>query len=537
VAVRWQACTDRYCLPPASETLAVPLAVQAGRAIAATAMSLAAASPAARAPALAPTQPAAPGSAASVPAPRPTAAPAVEGARPVSIRSTDRAAQLRFLALAAGMGLLALLTPCILPLVPITVSFLSRDGDAPRARGRWVRPASYATGIVLTFTVLGALVSALLGAGGMVRLAASPVVNVSIALLFVAFGANLLGLWALRLPAGLATRLLRVGATGEGGALSVATAFLMGVAFAVTSFTCTAPFVGSLLVLAAQGERSWPLAGLAVYALAFALPFVILAGVPRLFRWLPRSGPWMVTLEGVLGIVEIAMAVKFLSNADLVLGWGVLRREVVIALWIAALALVALVLAGIVPLPGAGRPARRAPGRVLAAVPGVGALWLATGLRGARLGEIEAYLPPLDAGMHAASTSMLGAEPSVRDDELPWRRDDYEGALAQATREGRPLLVDFTGYTCTNCRWMEANMFPRPAVRAQLERFVRVRLYTDGLGEPYARQQAMQQARFGTVALPYYAVLAPDGTPRATFLGMTRDTREFVGFLTRWSSR
>ena len=147
-------------------------------------------------------------------------------------------------------------------------------------------------------------------------------------------------------------------------------------------------------------------------------------------------------------------------------------------------------------------------------------MWLGTGLAGHRLGELEAFLPPGELG---------GGE----DGELPWIVNDYEGALAQATDGNQPILVDFTGYTCTNCRWMEANMFTQPEVSRELARYVRVRLYTDGRGEVYRRFQNLQRDTFGTVALPYYAILSPSGTPQVAFGGLTRDTQHFVSFLQR----
>jgi thiol:disulfide interchange protein len=195
--------------------------------------------------------------------------------------------------------------------------------------------------------------------------------------------------------------------------------------------------------------------------------------------------------------------------------WGVFTRAAVIACWIlAAVVLALLYLRGV----------RRSPvPRLVAAGSAVMlALWLGTGLRGYRLGELEAFLPP-------AAEDVLLARAGTG--ELPWRVNDYEGTLAAGRASGRPVIIDFTGYTCTNCRWMEANMFPRGEVRELLGRYERVRLYTDGRGEPYQRQQRLQEELYGTVALPYYAVLAPDGRTVATFLGMTRDSRDFVQFL------
>jgi thiol:disulfide interchange protein len=282
----------------------------------------------------------------------------------------------------------------------------------------------------------------------------------------------------------------------------------------VTSFTCTAPFVGSLLVLSTRGDPGWPLAGLGTYAVAFAGPFVLLALSPGALHRLPRSGAWMQTLLRAIGIVVLAAALKFVSNASMVAGWGLLPRDLFIALWLlAALALAWVFLAGL-RSPGA----RRAPRLMAAGVALVLAGWLTAGLAGRPLGELEAYVPPPAMG-HGDGAA------------LAWWLNDYDGALAAARAEGLPLFVDFTGYTCTNCRWMEGNMFARTEILPLLDRYVLLRLYTDGLGEPYRSQQQFQEQRFGAVALPYYAVIGGDGHPVATFLGMTRSTRRFASFL------
>ena len=182
-------------------------------------------------------------------------------------------------------------------------------------------------------------------------------------------------------------------------------------------------------------------------------------------------------------------------------------------------------------------PSVRAPGARtrVAAIAGVAAaaliaVWLVRGLRGERLGELDAYLPPRRLANVVTSPARAG-------NELSWILNDYDAALRRARAERRPVLLDFTGYTCTNCRWMETNMFPRPEIALQLGRFVRARLFTDGIGEPYTAQQQLQLDRFRTVALPYYVVLDSEGTPVATFLGMTRNAHEFASFLNRVPSK
>jgi thiol:disulfide interchange protein DsbD len=294
---------------------------------------------------------------------------------------------------------------------------------------------------------------------------------------------------------------------------------LMGLAFTLTSFTCTVPFLGALFVVAAQGEWQWPLAGMLAFSTVFAIPFVVLALAPQLLSALPRSGVWLIAVKATMGLLELAAAMKFLSNADLVWGWGIFTRPVVIVSWIVVAAVLAAYLAGVVrlgPAPRLGRPgvARFAATAVCVLL----GMWLATGLSGRRLGELEAFLPPADS--HAAAGG-----------ELTWLLNDYDAALADAKRQDRPVLVDFTGYTCTNCRWMEANMFPKPEVSRALGEYVRLRLYTDGRGEIYRRYQQMEQQLFGTVALPFYAVLTPAGEPVVSFGGLTRDPNEYLRFL------
>lgn len=494
VIIAFQTCTDRYCLPPRTDTVLLAVQVAGGH-------------------------PAAPPDGGLTVTAAIPSAPTTELAPVAFVAPTDMGSLVRFVWLAITMGLLALLTPCILPMIPITIGFFGAEHQASPAaqRRRVLRALAHAAGIIGSFVTLGLMVSAAFGAAGVMRLASSPWLNLGVAFLFAAFALNLFGAFEITLPSTLLTRLSAKTTTHGTGA-----ALLMGVVFAITSFTCTAPFVGTLLVLATQGTWRWPLIGLGAYATAFALPFFLIALAPGLLARLPRAGPWMTVVKRALALLEFAMAAKFLSNADLVLGWGIVSRDVVIGIWIAASLGVAVVL--IAGMSSRGRATGRGVLLAGAAVAVAMAGWMGTGLRGARLAELEAYLPP--------RLAVRGAVLSPRGDaELPWRMNDLAGGLALSRVSGRPVLVDFTGYTCTNCRWMEANMFPRDEVRNMLDRYVLVRLFTDGIGEPYESQQSFQQRRFGTVALPYYAVLRPDGSATSTFLGMTRDRFEFVRFL------
>jgi thiol:disulfide interchange protein DsbD len=226
--------------------------------------------------------------------------------------------------------------------------------------------------------------------------------------------------------------------------------------------------------------------------------------------------------------LEVAQrrTLKFLSNVDLVWGWGIFTREVVIAGWIALSVLIFFYLLGVFRFAHDSDDRSIGLVRVLNAfLFGTVAFYLLTGLFGARLGEIESFLPPATnvANSTGSSTSPNG--------ELSWISNDYDAVVKQAQAGNKPIFIDFTGYTCTNCRWMETNMFPKPVVRAELEKFVRVKLFTDGDGQPYEGFQQMQEQRFGTVALPLYAILTPADQITATFEGLTRSEKEFVAFL------
>ncbi len=488
IDMSYQTCNDRLCLPPAVETLTQRFEVDAPKLAGATA----------------PVEPAPP-VAEPVPAPPATPTAAKRVIPDLASASAQASSFTAYIGLAMLMGFFSLLTPCVFPMVPITVSYFT--ARAGRTRAEAVTQALvYGAGIVLTFSAVGLALALFLGASGLNQFAANPWVNLGITALFLGFALSLFGRVEVALPSSMVTR--AVGAErGRGQFLGT---LLMGFAFTLTSFTCTAPFLGSLLVVAATGDWQWPLVGMLAFSSVFALPFVILALVPQRLASLPRAGNWLKSVKVSMGLLEVAAAMKFLSNVDLVWGWGIFTRSVVLASWV----VIALLLMWQF-LKGTRTPIKLA----LAAASFVLAMWLGNGIRGARLGELEAFLPPAEAGVLAA-----GKEPE-------WIINDYQKALAEAKQQNRPLLVDFTGYTCTNCRWMEANMFPRPEVALELTRYVRVRLYTDGQGELYRGFQNMQRETYGTVALPYYAAIDPDGTPRVGFGGLTRSSAEFVSFL------
>jgi thiol:disulfide interchange protein DsbD len=301
----------------------------------------------------------------------------------------------------------------------------------------------------------------------------------------------------------------------------------MGLTFTLTSFTCTVPFVGTVLVATSQGEWVWPVLGMLGFSVVFASPFFILALLPGALTALPRSGGWLNSVKVTMGFLEVAAAMKFISNVDLVWHWRIFTREVVLAIWMAIAVLTAVYLLGKFRLPHDSPIESLGAIRMMSLMTFLAlGFYLFTGLMGGSLGELDAFLPPRTSGALALTGG--GAAGKV----LEWQTS-REAAFALARRENKPVFIDFTGYTCTNCRWMESNIFPLAAVQTELEKYVRLQLFTDGEGPQYEESQKYQKEQFGTVALPLYAILDSQGKKIATFPGMTRKPEEFLAFLRR----
>ncbi len=375
----------------------------------------------------------------------------------------------------------------------------------------------------MTFTAIGLGLAVIVGAAGLSRFASNPVVNVAIGLAFVAFAASLLGLYDIPLPFG--NRLVNsVDASVRERSGNAAGSALAGFAFTLASFTCTAPFVGPLLVAAARGDWVRPFAGMAVFSVVFATPFFMLALVPRWTTSLPRVGGWMRDVKVVVGLFELAAAVKFFSNADLVWRTGLISRRTSLLVWVTMSAIAVLYLIRAALRGSRSRTIGRSLSWLSVAAAGAVTIWLASGLNGKSVGELEAFLPPpTDV---ATSASMPASRIA-----LQWIVNDHRRALREAGSANRLVFIDFTGYTCTNCRWMEANMFSRADVSTEMSKFVLSRLYTDGEGPVYDAQQKFQEDRFGTVALPLYAIVDGSGNTVRTFSGLTRNPAEFIAFL------
>ncbi len=489
---RYQACTEKRCRPLA--TLDVPFVVTVG-----------------------PSQGASPLSA----GPQEPQAPLANTQQEIHRRR--RGGFWAYLGFAMLAGAMALLTPCVFPMVPITVSFFTSRAEGKG--GRALRDAClYGAGIVATFSVLGLAVALVFGAAGIQSFATSPMVNLTIAAVFLVFAINLFGALDIRLPSFL---LAWMGSRSGGG---VAGILLMGLTFTLTSFTCTVPFVGSALLSASRGEWFYPIVGMVGFSSVFALPFVLLALFPAALVKLPRAGAWMNRMKVVLGFLELAAALKFLSNADLALGSALLSRELFLAIWSACALLILLYLLGSFRLlqdePTGQNGDRIGVIRTLAAMAFATLfIYLFTGIQGRPMGELDSFLPPRSATAETASAP--GLQKAVPDDG--WGTD-YAEAVATSQRTGKPLFIDFTGYTCTNCRWMEQNMFKRPAVAQGLEKCIRVRLHTDRQMEPDLSHKQLQQSRFDSIELPLYALVAPDARVLGT-TSFTRSEPEFLAFL------
>ncbi len=491
--VRYQCCNDRLCLPPKRKTAAAAIALDPAAKLETISI------PAGY------TEVNAPAATAATPAPVTAPAPESQG---FSL----------FLLTAFVGGLATIFTPCVFPMIPFTVSYFINRQSGKRRDGV-IHALLFCLGIVVLFTGLGVLVKSIAGPFGVVQLGNSPWVNGFIALVFVVFGLSLLGAFELTLPSGLLTRLNQ--ASEGGGYLGT---LLMGLTFTLTSFACIGPIVGPLLVASVQTSGLQPVLGMASFATGLAAPFFLLALFPAYLNKLPKSGGWLMRVKVVLGFVVLAIALKYLSSADQVLQTNLISRELYLACWIVLFALPGLYLLGFLRLEGIKPDDHLGVGRML-----IGALFLIfsisllPGLFGSPLGNIEAFIPV--QGKPAASVATAEGGAPV------WMKNQYKEALAKARAENKLVFINFTGYACTNCHWMKANMFPRPEISSLLKDFVLVDLYTDGTDSASEANQSLEEKRFGTVAIPFYAILDPDEHSLATFPGLTRNAQEFETFL------
>ncbi len=435
----------------------------------------------------------------------------------------------QFILAAIGFGLLALVTPCVFPMIPITVSFFTKRNQGSKKHA--VKDAVfYAVGIIGTFVALGFLLALILGPSGINKFASNPIVNAGIAVIFIAFALNLFGLFELGIPSSVVTRLHMKAHNTENKIFSV---ILMGFVFSLTSFTCTVPFVGTLMVSFSHGDWFVPLIGMTVFASVFALPFFLLALFPSAMKALPKSGGWLNSVKVVMGFLEIAASLKFLSNIDLVYKWGFFTRDLVIAAWAALMIITTLYLLGRFHLPHDTPSEHIGPIRAIFSVVFLtSAIYLFTGFGSKPLGTLDAFLPPAGyTGQEGAPVTAGISLPSNTNISPEIWYPRLETALAEAKRTGKNVFVDFTGYQCTNCRAMESTIFKRQEVVDLYKEFVLARLYCDDGSPLNDSNRTMEETRFNTIAQPYYVIISPDDKVLATFPGYTKDLSAFVSFL------
>ena len=460
-----------------------------------------------------------------------------------------------FMVLAFLAGLAALLTPCVFPMIPMTVSFFT---GRSKTRSEGIRQAFiYGISIIGIYTVAGTAVAAIQGPEFANWLATHWVPNVFFFGIFVVFALAFLGMFELTLPSSFVNK---IDAKAEKGGLGGV--FFMAFTLVLVSFSCTGPIVGSILISSAGGELVKPVLGMFSFGLAFAIPFTLFAIFPEWMQRLPKSGGWLNTVKVVLGFLELALAFKFLSIADLVYHWGILDRDVFLAIWIVIFSALGLYLLGKIILPHDSKMEHLGvPRLLLALLTFVFVVYMIPGLWGAPLKLLSGYLPPLTTqqfrfnGAGASDTTSTSTETVLYGDLLKIPHGipgyfDYEQALAAAKREGKPLLIDFTGHGCVNCRKMEENVWVDPQVLKRLkEDYVMVALYIDERLElpeskwytssydgkekkTLGKQNAdFQITRFNNNAQPYYVILDHQEQLLATPRGYNTDIAAFVDFL------
>lgn len=396
-------------------------------------------------------------------------------------------------------GFLAIFTPCVWPIIPMTVSFFLKKGGGVKDA------VFYGLSIILIYVGLGLLITVLFGASALNEIATNAVVNIFFFLLLVVFVLSFFGLFEITLPSSWSTKLDNK-ARSTGGYLSI---LLMAFTLVIVSFSCTGPIIGTLLVEAAGQLLLAPTIGMLGFAIALALPFSLFALFPNWMQKMPKSGSWMTSFKVTLAFLELALSLKFLSVADMAYGWGILPRWLFIALWV-----ICFVGLGIYLI------RKSWVGKVLAIISWLFAAYLVPGLWGAPVKAIAAFAPPLP----------------IEDQE---GFEDYETGMAYAKQEGRRALVQFTGYGCVNCRKMEAYVLADEKVQEALANYVLITLYVDdrldkdgdGVSEGDENSR-IQQEQFGSNAQPFFVRLTPDGKQIGEHIAYTTDPQEFINWLT-----
>lgn len=433
-------------------------------------------------------------------------------------------------------GLIALVTPCVWPMIPMTVSFFLKQN---KTRKKSIISAGiYGLSIIVIYVALGIIVTVLFGASALNELATSAGFNIAFFVLLVIFAISFMGGFELTLPSSWTNKMdSKVDSTS--GYVSI---FFMAFTLALVSFSCTGPIIGTLLVeAAATSNFVSPAVGMAGFALALALPFSIFAMFPTMLKAVPKSGGWMNTVKVVLGFLELALALKFLSVADLAYGWRVLDREVFVALWIVIFALLGIYLLGKLTFPHDDKVEKVGLFRFSLAVISLSfAVYMLPGLWGAPLKSISAFTPPL-------STQDF----NLFDGEVTAQVDDYDEGLLIGKQLNKPVLLDFSGFGCVNCRKMEAAVWTNPEVKNMLDNdFVLVTLMVDDktpLPEPVKvterdgqtrtlrtygdKWSYLQRYKFGANAQPFYVIVNDEGKPMTSSYSYKEDVPAYLKFL------
>lgn len=443
-------------------------------------------------------------------------------------------------------GLLALLTPCVWPIIPMTVSFFLKRSKDNRRKG--IQDAiTYGISIIVIYVGLGMLVTLFFGASALNAMSTNAIFNIFFFLLLVLFGLSFLGGFELTLPSSWSNA-VDSKAEKTTGLLSI---FLMAFTLTLVSFSCTGPIIGFLLVeVGTSGSILAPTMGMLGFAVALALPFTLFALFPTMLKSAPRSGNWMNSIKVMLGFLELAFSLKFLSVADLAYGWGILDREVFLCLWIVIFAMMGLYMLNIIRLPHdedeydedgniVTRPRTSITRLVVGMVSLAFALYMVPGLWGAPCKAVSAFAPPVNT-----------QDFNLHSQEVTPKFDDYDMAMAYAKEKNMPVMLDFTGYGCVNCRKMEAAVWTAPEVAEIINnKYILVTLHVDDktpLPEPIVvtengqerklrtvgdRWSYLQRYKFGANAQPFYVLLGPDGKPLAPSYSFNEDVNAYIEWL------
>lgn len=435
-------------------------------------------------------------------------------------------------------GFVALFTPCVWPIIPMTVSFfLKRTKDKKKG----IRDAiTYGISIIVIYLALGLAITAIFGASSLNALATNAVFNIFFCLLLIVFALSFFGWFELTLPSSWTNKVDNK-ASSTSGLLSI---FLMAFTLTLVSFSCTGPIIGFLLVeVSTSGSIAGPAIGMLGFAIALALPFTLFALFPTWLKQAPKSGSWMNTIKIVLGFIELAFALKFFSVADLAYGWGLLDREVFLALWIIIFGMLGLYLIGKLKFPSdqGNTDAMPVPCIVLGMISLAFTVYLIPGLWGAPCKAVSAFAPPVNT-----------QDFNLYHNEVEPKFKDYEQGMAAAAAEGKPVVVDFTGFGCVNCRKMEAAVWTDPQVADKLNNdFILISLYVDDkqpLDKPIEvvengrkrtlrtvgdKWSYLQRSKFGANAQPFYVILDNKGMPLAGSYSYDENISHYTDFLNK----